>query len=184
MSNEKWFCVECLSQVFPFASIDQNDFENLVIYTHHDYYAAPLNININACNCFHDDKNVLENQPLYSLLNRCKFYDVDELKQIASLTNNIACIHINVRSIAANYTSVISMLDALKCVFNFTILTETWTDKSNADLYNIPGNASFNFPCSNRKGGGILIFIKQILLHQYLHIIFLLHVLNLVLCKL
>ena len=111
-----------------------------------------MNINTNACNCFQDDKNVPESDALYSLVKQSKFYNVDELKQMVLLTNNIACVYINVRSIAANFTTVISMLDALKCVFDFIILTEIRTDKSNADLCNIHGYASFNFPRFNRKG--------------------------------
>lgn len=162
-SSESWFCICCLSQIFPFMSLDQTEFKDVVV-SNFVNYVSPTLLNVNVKNFFKDD--ILEDDPIINLVSECKYYDITELASLAQLKDNIACIHINVRSVAANFEAVSDMFESLNNAFDFIILTEAWIDNSNSNLYSLPNYTSFSFPRCNKKGGGIIIFIKNAYLAQ------------------
>ena len=70
-------------------------------------------------------------------------------------------IHFNVRSIPKNLQAFEIFMSNL-CV-NFTILaiSETWLTSYNNTLYNIDGYNAENVYRTNRKGGGVSLYIRE-----------------------
>ena len=54
------------------------------------------------------------------------------------LVTNVACVHINARSVAANFSSVTEMCEIVNYAFDFIIITEAWIDKYSADFFSLP----------------------------------------------
>ena len=157
-SDEKWYCIICLSQVLPFMSIDSNALIEEFVCSQNDFI-CPLCVNIRNTNCFRD--NLSDDDPAINLCSQCKYYDVDELKRESCLVTNVACVHINARNVAANFSSVTKMCEVVNYAFDFIIITEAWIDKYSADFFSLPGYLLFSFPRLSKKGCGIMIFVKS-----------------------
>ena len=139
-------------------SIDSNALIEEFLCSQNDFI-SPLYVNISTTNCFHD--NLSDDDPAFNLCSQCKYYDVDKLKRESCLVTNLACVHINARSVAENFSSVTEMCEVVNYAFDFIIITEAWIDEYCADFFSLPGYLSFSFPRLSKKGGGIMIFVMS-----------------------
>ena len=65
----------------------------------------------------------------------CKYYDTDVLEQKnVFLINNISFMHINIRSLRANFDAFVYLLKSLNFFFDIIALTETWLDVNSSEL--------------------------------------------------
>jgi hypothetical protein len=95
----------------------------------------------------------------------CNFYDTTELNEKSvelGIGKQLTCMHINCRSIVANFDSLRMLIDALTFEFDVIVVTESWLLNSAAHLYNIPGYKLFCKQRPHGLGGGICIYVKDV----------------------
>ena len=83
---------------------------------------------------------------------------------------NLSMLHLNVRSINSNFDDFKNLIEESKQVFNIICLSETWSsDKSFRDNSNYHLLNYFAIPferINNKHGGGLLIYVKENLMHN------------------
>ena len=69
--------------------------------------------------------------------------------------------HLNIRSIPANLSAFLSLIDSLDYCFTVIGLSETWLNPSNVSTYGINGyNHVYQTRCTSR-GGGVSLFVSE-----------------------
>ena len=96
---------------------------------------------------------------LYSS-NQCSNFTCDEFNATFSSSSNLIIMHLNIRSLNANWDELTGYLDSLKIKFSVIIITETWLDSCSLH-YNLPGYKAFHTIRHSGRGGGVSIFIDQ-----------------------
>ncbi|XP_065639635.1 uncharacterized protein LOC136072356 [Hydra vulgaris] len=104
----------------------------------------------------------------------CFYHYASELKEFLSKNGDenkkIRIVHINIRSMNKNFENLRHFIEETKNYFDIICLTETWCSQN--ELNN---NSNFHFPNFetillerqlNKRGGGILIYIKQNIAHN------------------
>ena len=79
----------------------------------------------------------------------------------AGLKNALSFFNINIRSIPKNIDKLSSYLDLLNFDFTFVGVTETWFSESTIGVNSLNGYNHEAFYRTNRRGGGVSLFIKQ-----------------------
>ena len=74
---------------------------------------------------------------------------------------NFSLFHINIRSVPANLSSLLSDMENLDHRFSVIGLTETWLNPSNIDAYGIEGYNHIGITRSNQNGGGVSLFMSN-----------------------
>ena len=95
-----------------------------------------------------------------------KYFTVNQTKTFVSNTDSesITVLHLNIRSMKKNFEIFQEFFKDLKFNFSAICLSETWcesidpTKKSN---YKLNGYRSFHKTRSERKGGGLCIFLRE-----------------------
>ena len=64
------------------------------------------------------------------IFNECQYYDYKEL-------HNIFNIYLNARIIISNHDNIMNMLDTIGFKFSIIIITETWLNTNNENVFNI-----------------------------------------------
>lgn len=79
------------------------------------------------------------------------------------LTTELTIVHLNIRSIKKNWDSFLVVFESISCKMNIAgvILTEVNITSDEVSLYEIEGFDVFSSLRDGRRGGGILIFIKE-----------------------
>ena len=75
------------------------------------------------------------------------------------IQNNITIFHSNICSLTKKIKDLTYYLDDLNTSFSFIGLCETWANHSNIDILNIPGYKHEQCLRTNKKGGGVSIYI-------------------------
>ena len=73
----------------------------------------------------------------------------------------MSILHINARSISANYNNIIHFIDYIHKQFSIIIITETWLNYSNNKLYNL---SNYNLTGINRsscRGSCVLLYVSN-----------------------
>ena len=93
--------------------------------------------------------------------NRSQYYDIDKFNTINyDPTNDLAIIHINARSMCANFDQFHLLFDLLKHKFDIICVSESWLDESISNLYNFEGyNAYHSYRLT--RGGGSSIYVRN-----------------------
>ena len=73
--------------------------------------------------------------------------------------NKLSILNFNIRSISKNFDNFITFLNGFNVDFDILILTETWLNADNKDLFNIPNYNSYH-ATRHGRGGGVSIFVK------------------------
>ena len=77
-------------------------------------------------------------------------------------TNSFNLLHVNCRSLNANFTGLETLIYATSARFSAIAVTETWLRTSDLDLFKL---ANFNFYSSartnNKRGGGVGLFVNE-----------------------
>ena len=76
--------------------------------------------------------------------------------------NGISIIHFNCRSLTANFDKLQNSLNELKHKFDVVAVSETWLDSDICmDYYKLPGYEMCHISRTNKKGGGVAIYINE-----------------------
>ena len=82
--------------------------------------------------------------------------------------NSFSIMHLNIRSMPANFTSFLSYLENITHKFSVIGLTETWLKQSNVPLYGITGYNHIAITRSHGKGGGVSLLISDVFVYSEL----------------
>lgn len=105
-------------------------------------------------------------ESLSRVINNCKYYDIDDILDIIPKGNifKYSSIHINIHSLPSKHDQLISLLSKLHDIdlkINFVMLCETFLNDVNFDKFPIPGFQFVQTNRTNRKGGGVGIYIRD-----------------------
>ena len=75
--------------------------------------------------------------------------------------DNLSMIHVNIRSVPANLTGLLSYMSNIEKQFAVIGLTETWLNPFNIETYGINGYNHVGLTRKNSKGGGVSLFITE-----------------------
>ena len=78
-----------------------------------------------------------------------------------TITNLFSVLHLNIRSIKKNFDNFKKFLCSLDFTFSVICFSETWLDKLDSFTYDLPNYTSIDQKRSDRKGGGVSIYIHN-----------------------
>ncbi|KAJ8031441.1 hypothetical protein HOLleu_24631 [Holothuria leucospilota] len=97
----------------------------------------------------------------------CEYYSDDQFKQKFDSEKGLSIIHFNCRSLYANFSSLETYLNELNLKFDIIAISETWLNlDSNTALYELDGYDMFHVDRSNRRGGGVAVYVKNSLAYK------------------
>ena len=180
LSNQ-WFCPSCISDIFPFAHLDDDDdFLNAVldfgsfnavapygILDDQNLIFNPFELNDDTVCPMNDiDPDILYyNQQFNPILQSCEYFLEDtfnkKIRDANIQQNALSLIHTNIRSSSCNLRTFDTYLDTLDHSFSFIGLSETWLKSCNKDLYGIAGYKGEHSFRSKQRGGGVSLLIKD-----------------------
>ena len=95
--------------------------------------------------------------------NHSQYYNIDQFNSLnVKCNSDFSVIHINARSIGANFDQFCALFDILKCKFDVICVSETWLDESTCNLYNFRGYNAYHSYRSTCRGGGSSIYVRNI----------------------
>ena len=168
-----WTCPQCLSQIFPFNSIDNNssiieacsnpvnaiidiDSLNNLVY---DPFDTTDNDGEGLFDDIDPDQNFLA-EFRGTVTKQCKYYYSSKLLEEIAIKlpkTEIALIHLNIRSSPKNLNTLIPTLHASNIKFNIVALSETWLTSGNADCYGIQDFSHEYITREDKAGGGLTL---------------------------
>ena len=147
-----WNCKDCieLSSIF---NINDNNNTNVALNTCHCSYLynEKVNPDINLKNIFY------VNTP---------YFTTEQFENTMHDTKGISIIHINCRSLYANFEKLKILVDNLEFVFDVIALTETWINEDNANIFSLDGYNFCHTNKTNKKGGGVALYINNRIQYQ------------------
>ena len=171
--NGHWSCPTCLSIIFPFNSIEDDDNIQLEIRNHtnnmhnietlNEMIFQPFEINdMEEINDLDPDSNFY-NPFINQNITGCKYYNFDQLNKETNSNslNHFSTFCFNIRSLPKNHRKLLTLLDTIDVQFSTLSLTETWLQDHNSELYEIDGFTHVSQIRSNKGGGGVSIFIRN-----------------------
>ncbi len=172
LNNTNWFCTECMSNLFPFNWIeDEQDFLNNILNLS---YCAPTDSftmnNLRRLNLLNRIKPVAkeidpDSQLGYEYLSiNDSYFSSQEFNECIidnEFSSNLSILHLNIRSLNRNLSNLLLFLDSLKGTLLVIALSETWENSSNTDLSSIPGYDKISNFSDNNRNGGVSLFIHQ-----------------------
>ena len=172
MANNFMYDVES----FPFTNINDKDFIALNYQTNPYNYSYELNtpftvFNFSSFNykdygvCDYE-KDIDPDNKLYNdMLMSCKYYTEQQLNFNIPPTKGmgISIIHFNARNLNKSLVKITDCIHGLKCSFDVIAITETWMDQTSSVPDNsIPGYNMFNAFRTNKRGGGVALYIQTL----------------------
>ena len=162
-TNEHWFCSVCLATLFPFNHFeDDTDFFFALFDFNFEGNFDPELLKQKVFNPFFDDpetshllmnSKILDLNPNFfttnsELLSNCIYLTSSEFHKISFPPDAFSAFHINIRSLRKHFDDLSEYLLSLNMLFSVVAVSETWLQKSNSDLFNIPG---YHFISSSRE---------------------------------
>ena len=140
-------CPGCIASILPFFRDPSDDF------TVNDLFSQIHNHNL--LNLYVDEDSLI---PVHSD-KYCSPYHFENFKAKFQRPN-ISIIHVNIRSLRANFTKLKILLASLSHPFDIIIVTETWLTNDTCNLFQLH---NYNFISQNRerRGGGVGMFIRN-----------------------
>ena len=93
-----------------------------------------------------------------SINNQCNY---DNIPNQIHTNSNISIIHFNARSLIKNFNSITNYLYSLHHKFDIIVISETWLNEYNKDLYFILDYNNIHITRNHKRGGGTSIFVKK-----------------------
>ena len=121
-------------------------------------YIQTLNNFDNDINSDNDILNYPTQQLYNSIDNQCN-YNYDIKVDSSNMNTNFSIIHFNARSLVKNYNEITNYLNSLNHKFNVIVISETWLNVYNKDLYFIEDYNNIHITRDHKRGGGISLFI-------------------------
>ena len=99
---------------------------------------------------------------LYSSDN-CAYYSFENVNKLKKCDKvDFSVLNCNIRSLAANYDTLVSELDLANFKFDVLCLTETWLTFDTKDIFQINGYQSYhNIRNDGRCGGGVAVIVQD-----------------------
>ena len=182
LQDISWFCRMCTETFLPFNHIENEStflkaiseisqcktvFENVL---HNSKLFNPFDINEEETDIteYHGDlgpDKYYYNQFSHNLIKNCNYFVEDTFNKYLNrhhIPNNaFSLLHLNIRSIPANFTSCLSYISNLNHNFSIIGLSETWLKQSNISAYGIDGYSHIGLTRSNAMGGGVSLLISD-----------------------
>ena len=145
----------------------QTVFENVL---HESKLFNPFDINEeeNDITEYHDDLDpdkCYYNQFSHNLIKNCNYFVEDTFNKYLSRHhiphNAFSLLHLNIRSVPANFTYFLSYINNLNHDFSVIGLSETWLKPSNISAYGIDSYSHIGLTRSNGTGGGVSLLISD-----------------------
>ena len=115
----------------------------------------------NLDNDFNSSDSILyhHKKKLYnSINNQCNY---DNIPHQIHTNSNISIIHFNARSLINNFNSITNYLYSLHHKFDIIVISETWLNEYNKDLYFILDYNNIHITRNHKRGGGTSILVKK-----------------------
>ena len=166
--DEEWYCRKCLDTIFPFSSLSNNEFLSVIYNVSDTYLDLYENCQILNVTNFPDEINLEENQLdinyRVSALDTGSIYvtsdQFNKKYNVDNEQNKFSIIHINCRSLNANFGEINNLLLDMNFKFDIIAMTETWfNSKTDYDLYQIDGYKMFVCNREFQQGGGVIIYV-------------------------
>lgn len=98
--------------------------------------------------------------------NVTELYDCNSINDfVDKLPNNthlsFSCMHINIRSMIKNFTTLQQTIHNCKIPIDVIVITEAGISSNIEQLYNLSGYTMYSHLRSSRRGGGIIVYIKS-----------------------
>ena len=190
---EKWFCITCSEELFPFNRIyDEIDFKQAIyetcpIKTKNNISLEVLNnkiFNPFQLNEIEDANSILPLTNTDPDLNyygglenidnyiSSDYYTEDSFSnkclQLSADSFSLSLLHLNIRSLPKHLNEFEVYIKNLNVDFSIYGFSETWLNDNNATLFTLSG---YNHICNyrtKRLGGGVSLYVKQTLKYQRL----------------
>ena len=175
-SSDSWYCQQCLQAAFPFNHFDDDlDFLSCIfIQNRCDNPKNPPIRNSAQLQVLSEfaaiDKDIDPDKNLLCFNKNVSYYTEAELNRFVgenksrNYNSKMSVLHINARSINKNFDNVMLLINSIKITFKVIAISETWIDdKHNQVLPQIPGYTCFSKPRTERKGGGLALYIQDTL---------------------
>ena len=102
---------------------------------------------------------------LQDCLRTCNYFTESTFSDIHShcdSINNFSTLSLNCRSLSKNFDKLECSLKSLKYKFDCIGLTETWLkEMESTDAYNMSGYTLLSKPRTNKRGGGVGMFVSS-----------------------
>ena len=179
--SNHWSCTKCLSEIFPFYNLTNDDDilscikdiapQNLEALENMLFDPFELNEDGGILDEIDPDSNFY-NIHANSLINTSKYLQPELVCSATNKTKlpmNLSVFSLNIRSMRQNHTALDSLLSSIDFPFSFIGLTETWLKPHNANLFGISGYSHEFITRDDRPGGGLSLFIKDNLDYRVRH---------------
>ena len=93
-------------------------------------------------------------------IDSCMYYSTDSFNLKFVHNKNLLVLHLNIRSLAANWDELTSYLSCLQKRPSVLVVSETWLDSSSLH-YCLPSFKSFHTIRQRSRGGGVSIFVDE-----------------------
>ena len=92
----------------------------------------------------------------------CKYYIEDQFNVAFSSTNDFTILHLNARSLKANFTKMKDYLSVLKTQFDVIAITETWfNETTDVSEFNLVNYEIVHTNRLNKRGGGGCLYLNK-----------------------
>ena len=146
--NNPWTCHICLSNIFPFNSLDNDD----LYLTFSDMNKDTQDYQSNVDQVFADP-----NDP-FNLLNSSRYFSPEQFPY-SSNKDGFSLLHLNIRSLQKHFDQLKTLLDLVNYRFSIIALTETWLQSSPHSYFNLEGYKLITNNRQGKTGGGVALYI-------------------------
>ena len=164
LNMEVWFCKKCISDIFPFTSLDEFEFDTLL---HSDRPSdielrPPLDIMSKISDLNNLDNSGIESN-IPNPINSVYYYPSDFQKlNLSSSSTYFSLFHVNLNSLDAHLDDLQTTLASLKFPFQISGISETRENYSTGFKMNnnLNGYTLFSQP-SRSAAGGVAIYASK-----------------------
>ena len=137
-----------------------------MVYNNNNYYDSNNELYNN--NETHTNYEYMSDEYLNKNIQiECNYVECKSIKYVSN--HGLSIFHLNARSFVHNFDDIIMLLDSIEIKFNIIVISETWLQEYNKDLYQIENynachitrNNFINNTYNNNAGGGVSIFIQN-----------------------
>ena len=170
-SNCNWYCSICLTKLFPFWSLNENELEHLFVDSNEnlkellDMCMVFENVQLDNTpfNYGADDENILSTENVNT-----HYLTHNQMSKLNKVINeNVSFIHFNARSLVKNFENIERMLELNGVKFSAIGVSETWfSDTHNKEYYSLKGYDAYFTNRSDKKGGGTALYIRSDYSHE------------------
>ena len=154
-SDTEWLCQKCLEETFPFYNLTNEEFLQTINDTSRELeelYNCCTNLDAEVNNEY--NKYIDDADPETNLMDtlQSNYYMTEKLNsKLKKHTNWLSIIHLNCRSMNANFDQFKELLRNLEYQIDVICLTETWLTDDNCDLFGIQNYASYFVNRQNKR---------------------------------